>query len=349
MVNKLRVGIIGAGAIARSAHIPNYQNDPRVDVVAVANHNLAKAESCADEFNIPHAYENYLDMLNDVAVLNLDAVSICTPNKFHARQAIDSLNAGVHVLCEKPPAVTDQEARQMNDAATKAGKILSYCFHYRHSPEVRTLKKFIEAGELGDIYAASVYAVRRRGIPGWGVFTNKDLQGGGALIDIGVHMLDTALYLMGYPEPDTVLGVTYEKLGKRPGVGLLGKWDWENFSVEDMARGMITFKNGASITLDAAFAANVEKDDVMNVTLTGDMGGANVFPLKIFQEKYETLLDVTPAYLAEENYHANLIAEFIEGCLTETQPISTRKQGLILQKIVNGLYHSAQTGRAVIL
>src|SRR5699024_4461838 len=103
-------------------------------------------------------------------------------------------------------------------------------------------------------------------------------QGGGPLIDIGVHMLDTALYLMGYPEPDTIFGVTYQRLGSKKGVGMFGDWDWENFSVEDMARGMITFKNGASLILESAFAANVEKHDEMSVSLMGDKGGADVFP-----------------------------------------------------------------------
>ncbi|WP_319003545.1 Gfo/Idh/MocA family protein [Bacillus shivajii] len=203
------------------------------------------------------------------------------------------------------------------------------------------------ANELGDIYAASVYAVRRRGIPGWGVFTNKDLQGGGALIDIGVHMLDTALHLMGYPEPDQVLGATYQKLGKKKGVGLLGEWDYENFSIEDMARGMITFKNGASITLESAFAANVKKDDVMNVSLKGDRGGADVFPLNIYQEKHNTLLDVSPAYLPDESPHTNLITNFVDCCVNETEPSSTAEQGVILQQIIEALYRSANEGKAI--
>src|SRR5699024_11172597 len=139
--------------------------------------------------------------------------------------------------------------------------------------------------------------------PGWGVFTNKELQGGGPLIDIGVHMLDTALYLMGYPEPDTVLGVTYQEIGNRKGVGLSGDWDWENFTIEDMARGMITFKNGASILLETAFAANVEHVKNMNVKLMGNQGGAEVFPLKIYQEKHQTLTDTTPRFLPKKGNH----------------------------------------------
>jgi predicted dehydrogenase len=345
MGKTLKVGVIGAGGIAKGAHIPNYLKcGEKVEIVAVSDVVQEKAEELAKEFNIPHAFTNYEDMLNKVQI---DAVSICTPNKFHYPATMAALKAGCHVLCEKPPAMTAQEAEEMAEAAAKAGKILTYGFHFRHAPQVEVLKRFIDAGELGGIYAARVTAMRRRGIPGWGVFTNKELQGGGPLIDIGVHMLDTALYLMGYPEPDTVLGVTYQKLGNRKGVGVMGSWDWENFSIEDMARGMITFKNGASILLETAFAANVEKIDEMNVTLMGDQGGADVFPLKIYQEKHDTLIDITPSHLPKKGYHELELERFVDACLEGKTPLSTGQQGVYLQRIINGLYQSAEEGEAV--
>ncbi len=341
----LKVGIIGAGGIAKGAHIPNYLKcGEKVELVAICDVVKENAEKTATEFNIPNVFTDYEEMFNTV---QLDAVSICTPNKFHYPVTLAALKAGCHVLCEKPPAMTVEEAVEMAETAAKYGKILTYGLHYRHAPEVEALKRFIDAGELGEIYAATVRAVRRRGIPGWGVFTNKELQGGGPLIDIGVHMLDTALYLMGYPEPDTVFGVTYQNLGTKKGVGLLGDWDYENFSVEDMARGMITFKNGASILLDSAFAANVDKHDDMNVSLMGDQGGADVFPLKIYQEKHETLIDITPSHLTKKGYYELQLERFVNACLTDTPPLSTAQQGIYLQKIINGLYESAETGKAV--
>lgn len=345
MNQPLKIGIIGAGGIAKGVHLPNYQKlEGRVQIVAISDVVREKAESCAAEFSIPNVFTDYQEMLQKV---ELDAVSVCTPNKFHAPATIAALQAGCHVLCEKPPAMTVEEAEEMAETAREAGKILTYGFHYRHAPEVETLKRFIDGGELGHIYAARVEAVRRRGIPGWGVFTNKELQGGGPLIDIGVHMLDTALYLMGYPEPETVFGVTYQEIGHRKGVGLMGRWDWENFSIEDMARAMIVFQNGASITLDTAFAANVEKPDVMNVSLMGNEGGANLFPLKIFQEKHETLVDITPAHLPQRADHAREIARFVDSCQSGKTPISTPEQGVILQRIVNAIYQSAETRQAV--
>lgn len=345
MANSLRVGIIGAGGIATAVHIPNYMKcGDKVKIVAISDVVKEKAVQAGNQFGITHVFSDYEVMLKEV---ELDAVSICTPNKFHAPATIAALRAGCHVLCEKPPAMTVEEAEQMAKEAQKAGKILTYGLHYRHSPEVEVLKRFIDAGELGEIYAARVHALRRRGIPGWGVFTNKELQGGGPLIDIGVHMLDTALYLMGYPEPDTVLGVTYQKLGTRKGVGLMGDWDWQNFSVEDMARGMITFKNGASILLESAFAANVEKHEEMNVSLMGDQGGADVFPLKIYREMHETLVDITPSSLPKKAGYDLQIERFVECASAGKQPICTAEQGVILQKLINGLYESAKKGSSV--
>lgn len=344
-MKKLRVGIIGCGGIAQTKHIPNYLKcSDDVEIIGVSDVNIMRAQQCAEKWGIQNYFDDYHKMLNEI---ELDAVSVCTPNKFHAEITKAVLKAGCHVLCEKPPAITVQEAEEMAQTARDMNKFLTFGFHYRHSPEVGLLKEYINNDELGTIYAAKANAVRRRGIPGWGVFTNKELQGGGALIDIGVHMLDTALYLMGYPEPDTVLGVTYQKLGNKKGVGLMGSWDWENFSVEDFSRGLIVFKDGSSITLDAAFAANVEKDEVMQVSLMGDKGGADVFPVKIYQEKYNSLIDTTPAYMPETDYYETQFRRFVDCCIHNIEPISKPEEAVILQKIINGLYQSAETGETV--
>ncbi|MDF2788153.1 MAG: Gfo/Idh/MocA family oxidoreductase [Neobacillus sp.] len=347
MVEKLKVGIIGTGGIAMGAHIPAYLKcSDTVEIVAVCDVNLALAKICADQFSIPYAFESYENMFDEV---ELDAVSICTPNKFHCDATLKALEAGCHVLCEKPPAMSYEEALRMAAAAKSAGKILTYGFHYRYTPEVEALKRFVDANELGDIYTVKVTAMRRRGIPGWGVFTNKELQGGGPLIDIGVHMLDTALYLMGYPEGETVLASTYQKLGNKPGVGLNGPWDWENFSIEDLAVGMIKFKNGASLLLETAFAAHIEEDDIMQVTLLGDQGGAKVFPLKIYQEKHDTLVDLTPVYLQGKKPRDKEIEAFVNGCLGGVHPSSNPAQGAILQQLVQAIYQSAGENKAITL
>src|SRR6185312_13236821 len=137
--------------------------------------------------------------------------------------------------------------------------------------------------------------------------------------------------------PENVLGKTHQRLGNKKGVGLLGDWDYENYTVEDMAVGMVTFKNGATLTLEAAFAANVEKNDTMQVSLMGNKGGADIFPLKIYQEKYNTLIDSTPAYLPEMNGHQREINQFVACCLEGRAPLSTPEQGLVIQRIVNAI------------
>lgn len=349
MSKPLRVGVIGSGGIARGVHLPSYQKrGDQVELTAITDVDFSRAASAASEFSIPRYFDNYEIMFRE---MQLDVVSVCTPNQFHHPAVLAALAAGCHVLCEKPPAMSLQQAKEMENASRQAGKHLVYGFHYRHSPEVETLKRFIDAGELGEIYAGRVHALRRRGIPGWGVFTSLELQGGGPLIDIGVHMLDTALYLMGYPTPIEVSGATYQKLGNRPGVGLLGQWDYQNFSIEDMARGFIRFSNGASIVLETSFAANVESAEEMNVTLMGDGGGANVFPLKIYQEKHDTLLDLTPVFLPQYNYHEREVSRFVDLCLGEKSvnevPLCTAQEGVQVQSILDALYRSAALGKAV--
>ncbi|WP_018931209.1 Gfo/Idh/MocA family protein [Gracilibacillus lacisalsi] len=346
-MTKLKVALIGAGGIATDVHIPAYRKVPeQVEIVAIADVAYEKAKAVASEHGIQAAFDDYHTMLRET---DIDAVSVCVPNKFHKEAAITALEAGCHVLCEKPPAMNQEEAKEMEEAQVKSGKLLMYGFHYRFQSETQAAKRFIDAGELGDIYSGRVQAIRRRGIPGWGVFTNKELQGGGPLIDIGVHMLDTALYLMGYPEPVVVLGQTHQQLGTKKGVGLLGEWDYQNYTVEDMAVGMITFQNGASLVLESAFAANVEKRDTMQVSLMGNKGGADIFPLKMYQEKHDTLIDITPAYLPEINAHQTEIHAFVADCIEGNITDRYAKQGTNIQKIIDGLYQSAETGKAVYL
>ncbi|CCQ96491.1 putative oxidoreductase, NADH-binding [[Clostridium] ultunense Esp] len=344
-MRKLRVGIIGAGQIAQVAHIPGYLSRPNeVEIVALSDLIKEKADSVASKYSIPHVFADYREMLRQC---ELDVVSVCTPNKFHAEATIAALQAGAHVLCEKPPALTEEDAKMMADTAKERNKILTFNFHYRFSAEVEALKRIIDAGELGEIYAARVLALRRRGIPGWGVFTNKEIQGGGPLIDIGIHMLDTALYLMGDPEPELLMGVTHTRIGNRPGVGLMGSWDPEKFTVEDAAMGMIRFKNSASLVLETSFALNMKEKSVMNVFLYGDRGGAELFPLSLHLEKGGYLMDTELPFLPDVNKYERSIHHFIDCCLYGRTPLVTPEQGLLVQRIINGLYDSAQSGMAV--
>lgn len=334
----MKIGIIGTGSIATHAHIPHYIA-AGADVVAVMNRTHKHGEAVAQQFGIERVYATVEELFENE---QLDAVSVCTPNALHKQQVIAALEAGCHVLCEKPPAISAREANEMLQAAKKAQRTLHYGFHYRHTSDTQLLKRMIDAGELGHVYAATALALRRRGIPGWGVFTDKKLQGGGALLDIGVHMLDLALYLMSYPTPVEVSGHVGQYLGTRPGIGLMGDWDADTFSVEDTARAMVTFDNGASLILDASFMANIEAKDTMRVELRGTKGGASLFPLVIHTEEHGALFDKTPAYLALEDPYARQIRYFLEACRHEPSYVQA-EQAVILHQIIDRIYSEGES------
>lgn len=344
-MRKLRVGIVGTGNIAVTAHLPVYRKrESAVELVSLCGTNEQVLHNLAKEYKIPRTYTDYQQMLKEE---ELDIISVCTPNHLHAPVTIAALEAGCHVFCEKPPALTVEELREMKEKAEERGLFLSFNFHHRFSGEVEALKTFMDNGEFGEVYSARVHALRRRGIPGWGSFTNKEVQGGGPLIDIGIHMLDVCLYLMGYPEPETVLGVTHQKIGKRQGVGLMGPWDPEKFTIEDLAVAMIRFKNGASLTIETSFALNMEDKSIMNVHLFGEKAGATVYPPKLFHEKHGQLVNSELPYIEEGDKHEKSLSSFIDSCLGDKQPLVTLEQSLIVQKLINGIYESAERGKAI--
>lgn len=346
-MKKIRVGLIGAGMIAETAHIPAYlKNSDKLEIAAICDINKDRAAKIAESSGIPKAFDSHKEMLEQCS---LDAVSVCVTNKFHASAAVDALNAGCHVLCEKPPAMNYEEANAMYEAARKSGKILTFNFHFRHAEETKALKEMIGRGEFGDIYAARVQALRRRGIPGWGNFVNKELQGGGPLIDIGVHMLDTTLYLMGYPEPVYVAAGTHQRIGNKPGIGLMGSWDHTKFTVEDSAFGFIRFKSGATLNLETSFALNMKEESLMNVHLFGEKAGASVFPLQVYSETGAVLTNIDFPHLQSINKWEESITDFINSCVYDRQPVCKAEESLIIQKLIDAMYMSAEKGQPVIL
>jgi predicted dehydrogenase len=345
-VKPIGIGIIGSGGIAQGAHLPAYKAlvDEDVRVIAVADVRRETAEQAAKKFEVPHLYEDYRELLKRD---DIDAVSVCTPNFMHKRPTIDALEAGKHVLVEKPLAINAAEGREMVAAARRTGKKLQAGLNNRFGSGPQALKRFIEAGELGDVYYARSQALRRRGIPSWGVFTQKDKQGGGPLIDIGVHILDLTLWLMGHPKPVAASGQTYTKFGKREGVlGLMGQWDTKSFTVEDFGVGFVRFENGATLTLETSFAANLEKE-IFNCELFGTEGGCSLSPLRLYFERNQTLIDATPVFLPQVHTHQAEIKSFIEAIRDDTEPPVTAEQGLMVTEILDAIYRSADEGREV--
>ncbi|WP_246938772.1 Gfo/Idh/MocA family protein [Bacillus pinisoli] len=343
-MNKLRMGIIGTGGIAQGRHIPAYLKlADQVTITAISDVDEQRASMVAEQFGIPKIYSDYQDMFNDV-----DAVTICTPNRFHAEMAINALNAGLHVLCEKPMAMNTEEALLMKEAAERNGKILTIGYHYRFMKEPQAAKKLLLQGEIGEPFVSRVQALRRRKVPGWGVFTNKALQGGGSLIDYGCHFLDLSLWLMGNPEPVEIIGTSYNRLSKMPNqVNLWGDFDHNTFDVDDHVTAYIKFENGASLFFETSWAANI-KEDVEAVSISGEFGGIDVFPFHLNQAKNGMLLNSTPDWLTgEDDPGLPQARNFINSCLGLEKPIVTADEAIHVTKIIDAIYKSSEQGRSI--
>lgn len=346
-MNKWKVGVIGTGGIATDRHIPALLSLPHLaEVTAVQDVDRERALKVAKEFEVPHVCTSPEELLDIV-----DAVIICTPNKFHADLSIKALNRGVHVLCEKPMAMDRHEAEAMLRAAQENDRTLAIAYHYRHTPEGIMAKRVTEAGELGKPLVARVQAMRRRKVPGWGVFTDKDLQGGGSLIDFGCHLLDLSLWLLGNPEPVEVSAQTYNELSRTPGqVNDWGEVDPESFEVDDHVTSYIRFENGVTLQFECSWAANI-KEDHTTLSISGVQGGLDVYPFELYQSKHGAVWDATPVMRAEESVWAGKrqIANFLESLDGGEKLAVHPEEALRVTRIIDAMYESSRTGRAVVM
>ncbi|MFD1849562.1 Gfo/Idh/MocA family protein [Oceanobacillus bengalensis] len=343
-MTKLKMGIIGVGGIAQSRHIPSYQQlKEKVELVAVYDTNQTRAQEVAEKNHIPFVFSNYNDLFEEV-----DAVTICTPNKFHAEISIAALDAGVHVLCEKPMAMNARECELMIEAAEKSNKLLSIAYHYRWLESAMLAKK--SSPEIGDPLVTRVQALRRRKVPGWGVFTNKELQGGGSLIDYGCHYLDLALWLLNDPEPVAVMGKTYNRLSKMPNqLNDWGTFDHQTFDVDDHVSAYITFENDISMLFECTWAANIKEDQV-HLSISGTNGGMNVFPYEFYQPKHGAFMTTEASVKDNQKTAGYLQAKnFVESCLGEAALISKAAHAMKVTRIIDSIYQSNQCGSIVTL
>jgi len=357
-MKKLRLGIIGTGGIARACHIQPLLKNPEIEVVAVCDIVEAKLAQFAKEFGIKDTYLHYRDLLDRG---DIDAVDICTPNYLHSTIAVDALKKGKHVFTEKPDAVSVEEVMKMQKTAAESGKILMVMRNNRYRPDTQFLKKYITTGHLGQIYAAKCGWIRRRGIPGaGGWFTTKAQSGGGPLIDLGVHMIDVTMWMMGSPRPVSVVGSSFSKFSQNTATpdsvhsGFGEKKAGGIFDVEDMAMGFIKFDNGACLSIEFSWASNVENEDAY-FELLGDKAGAKSHwgaPLKIFSETNGTLIDSTPLLPntnPEIGQHGLNLYHFANCVLHGEAPDFVPQQGVDMIKILTAIYKSAETGKEITL
>jgi predicted dehydrogenase len=363
MSGEFGIGIVGAGSIARGGHIPGYLSIPdRCRVVAIADIEIGRAKKLAAEFDIPYVFNSHEKLLE---VDEVDAVSVCTPPSAHAPATIEALKSGRHVMTEKPMAVDLTAARDMVAAAHTAGRVLAVDFQTRFIAQAQAMKQFIDSGELGNIYFARASYVRQRGIPARGAFHSKEKSGGGALMDIGVHVLDACLWLMGFPTAVSASGSVFRELVTQENVfNPMGQWDRATSDVEESAVGLIKFASGAAMTLECAWALNVASTK-FGIDLAGNSGGGQVqfeeakhgdpgtSPLAVFKDNGRMLLDWTPNPGAPPRDlptpHTLSMQNFVTAATEGSDPLVTGDQGLVISTIVDALYRSAASGREVII
>ena len=354
MCAKLKAGVIGLGM--GGGHLSGYLSHPDVEVVAIADRREDRRALLPErwpEFK-GKVYTEGIEMIKNE---KLDILSVAVPNDQHNPLTIAGLEAGANVLCEKPMAMNAQEAQQMLDTAKRCGKKLGIDFSYRFNPQSRAMKAMIEEGALGNIYYARSVRFRRAGIPGnfntgagspmgsW--FFDKKQSGGGPLIDLGVHRLDLALWLMGYPTPVWVMASTYSKFGPK-----WAKAQGLDYSVEDLACAMIKFDNGTTLELDASWACNIKEKELQTIRLLGDKGGMYQFNLE-------------EGYTYDVEYYSQIAGRDFDSRMHTAQPMPSAfhlfvdavrddkpflvrpEEGVTVMKILDAIYKSTATGEPV--
>jgi predicted dehydrogenase len=340
-----KVAFIGSGAIALT-HMKYLSEIPGVKIVAAADVSRDALEKARTAYAIPNVYSDWNDLLT--TEFAIDAVDVCTPNALHAPAAIAALHAGHHVMVEKPMAMNATEAKAMLDASKKAGKHLIVGFQHRFEPRTKLIRDQIQSGDFGKILYVRCQALRRRGIPNWGVFGRKELQGGGPMIDIGVHVIEMAHYAIGSPRPITATGNTWTYLGNYPShvQSQWPGWDHKTYNVEDLAVGMIRFDTGTMMTIEASFVAHIEKD-IWSFQVMGTKGGAVWDTSQIFMDHGGYMMNATPAFLGHWDHFQYKMRHFVDVCRDGRESEAPAEHGLMVQKMLDGVYASAAAGREV--
>lgn len=342
---KKKVAIIGAGQVAEKVHAAYYKSRDELELVAVCDPSMERGE----EFRVKNGFQKHYATAEEMfAVEKIDIVSICTPNRFHFDNVMLSLRHGAAVMCEKPPAMSASEAKAMWELADEKKVILAYDFHHRFSSEAQFLKQNVAL--LGEIYCVKATALRRSGVPGWGTFTNKEMQGGGPLIDMGIHMLDAAMFVLGFPKVKKVTAKSFQKIGTKKSMGTFGSWDPTKYTVEDSLFGFIELENGGLIELDTSFALHIKPENMLNVDFFGDLAGGSLYPAEIYTDNAGEFELLANKEEPDENKHENSMKAFVDSVLGEGEvELAGAEQGYRIQKIVESLYESAEKGESVSL
>ncbi len=351
-----KVCIISCGMITNSAHIPAYKMFPEdYEIVGVCDLNEEAARGTAERNGVEKYYSDAQKMLDEQKP---DVVSVCVPNAFHKQYTLMALEAGANVLCEKPVAMTYADALEMYGLAEKKGKLLMACQSMRFTPDRLAAKKYIEENGIDDIYYGELSRIRRRGIPFWGTFHMSKISGGGAFIDIGVHMLDALVWLMGNPKIKSVRAQTMQnhkdEIGTLEGSGALtGKVDTvrkfnpDEMDVEDFSCGTLTFENGATVSVKVAWAANMPESS--DIRLIGKKAGIYLPECTVYSgaEGYEMIETQPLDYDSKFPGHIYLIDNLRKVLKGEADPIVKPEETINVSRIIDMFYASAKMGKEV--
>lgn len=349
MAGTIRIGIIGSGGIA-GAHANAYKQMPEVTVKAVADVIPGKAAEFIQRHNLTGAVP--FDDHHQLLELDLDGVSVCTPNVAHHRTSIDALRAGKHVLTEKPMAVTLEQAIEMAEVAKKAGKILTVGFQPRYDPNMQLIKQIVQSGDLGKVYYVETGGGRRRGIPG-GTFIRKDLAGAGAMADIGCYSIDLALDALGYPKPLTVSAYTGDLLGKSPRYFR----EASHFEVEDFGVALVRLEGGVILNFKIAWAMHMDTlgatmflgtDAGLKVTSPNGVWDGGVESITLFRDEFGQMTDtVVPVRRHNTDRFFEKVKAFVVA-IRDGKPAPIPGDIIVRnQAIIDGILRSAATGHEV--
>lgn len=330
--------------MAEKVHVSYYRTRNEVEIVAVVGSNFERTKEFAERNGIARYYTDVEEMFQ---AEHPDIVSVCTPNKYHHEHVMKALEHGCHVLCEKPPSISSQEARQMQEVAKEKNLILAYNFHHRFAEDVEIMQQKVAEGVLGDVYVVKAKALRRSGVPGWGNFTNKEAQGGGPLIDLGVHMLDAALHVLGYPKVEKVTAKMFQKIGTKKSHGSFGEWDPNKYEVEDSLFGFIELEGGCLLQIETSFALNIKETSIMNVEFLGDEAGATLFPAHIYSDRKGELVTILDRKTADPDRLQKGMAAFVDKCLGKEVMVADGREGYLIMQLVEALYQSAEKGESI--
>lgn len=349
----MKMAIIGCGNIANNAHIPAYMKNPEVEIKYFCDILPERAQAAVEQYGCGTAVTDYHDILNDPEI---EGVSVCTPNNVHAPITMDFLRAGKNVLCEKPASRTLPEVLEMQQVQHETGKILNIGVVNRFNDSVNLIKRFIDSGELGEVFHVYISFRSHRSIPGLGgAFTTKAIAGGGALIDWGVHFLDIVMYCCGDPKPLTVSGETFCKLGRNISEYVYRDM-WAGppkadgiYDVDDSVTGLIRTE-GPVITLQGAWAQNIGENE-MYIDFMGDKGGIRLqygADFKVYTTKYGSLVEYKPEFKSN-NHFENEINAFVDCIKTGKKLPSHIDTAVITAQIMQAIYDSAENHREIVL